>query len=1004
MKRILSFMVAFFVTIGCIVPSNVMAKQPILQYLPKIGEIVSGFKTIEIGTIDIINSKTALFEHEKSGAKLIYIQNDDKNRAFDISFKTPALDSTGVNHVLEHATVSGSEKYPFKNILFTVLNQTYSTFINAFTAPNYTTYPVASMSEAQLLKFTDMYMDCVFNPYIYEDEKIFDREAWRYEKADKDTPISINGTVYSEMKGSVGNIQTSAFYNTLDALFPNSIVSNVSGGNPEDLLKLTYEQMIETHDTYYKPSNALITLYGDLDYKTFLEHIDKEYLSKYDKEYVVIETGKIKPLKELVTKIYDFPVASTTNTQNSSQIDYSYAMTGLSDEENIGMMLVASILNHDASQLKQAFKESDIGASISVSFSSTFPQPFLTFTVQNTDESKMEDLKELVDTCMKDIIKYGFDNKVVDAVIASDLFSNSVATETQGLGYNVALVISSWWATYDNVDYFNIVIDGIESVKEKIKDNYFQDLIQKYIMDNNHKALIATVPKAGLAEEKEKEFNDSLKAKEDSMTDEEIQKLIDNTKEFNTWNSTEVDQEKVKDLQAVTISELPEEIRTYDITDKTIDGIRYLSSNANVDKTIYTGLLFDTSAVPSEKLHYLKLFSNLLGNIRTKKYDLSELNILNTRYLNNFYQNLSFWKSKIGEEYNTVLEISWLTLKEDYAESAELLKEILFNTKLDNIEEMKNIIKSLKSNFKSVLTQNPLDAISIRNVASYNEMYNYVDYVNNIEYYKFLNEIEKLLQTSPEKVTSELESVRDIVLSKTNLITQFAGNKNNTNLFYNAMDIITKDLPANKVVKQNYSNLPRPSKSEGFVLDSTIQYNMISASYEDMGTEFNGKYVPLMLALSENYLTPKLRYQNGVYSNIEQVDKNFILMATYYDPLVKETFDVYKDISEFVKNYDIKQEDLDRYIMKAFGNYTIPSGELKSALNAINERIQGITKEDKLKILKEIKSATVEDFRAMGDMFDNISEKGSISTIGNLNKLKENSDLYENIISIEIEN
>lgn len=1001
MKKSISFLVIVSMIIGCIMPMNAIGASKNPKSLPVEGEVVSGFKTIKIGAIDIINSKTAVFEHEKTGAELIFIQNNDKDRTFDISFKTPALDNTGVNHVLEHATVSGSKKYPFKNILFTVMNQTYSTFVNAFTAPNFTSYPIASMSEAQLLKFTDMYMDCVFNPYIYEDKKIFDREAWRYEKLSKDTPLTMNGTVYSEMKNATSSIQTSALYNSLDALFPNSIVANISGGNPEDLSKLTYEQMIQTHDTYYHPSNALIVLYGDLDYRTFLNLIDKEYLSKYDKKTIEIETGEIKPLTQSVTKNYDFPVALTTNTTNTSQLDYSYAMTGLSNEETVAMMIFSGILNHDASPLKQAFKKSDIGADISVSFISQFPQPILSFTVQNADPTKKDALKQLVDNTMKDISKIGFDSEVVDAVIASSLFSDSNITEIPNLGYNIAMTFAQWWATYDNLDYFDIFIDGIETTKAKADSKYFQELTQKYIINNKHSALIGTIPKAGLAEQKAQEFDNSLKAVENAMTDEEVQKLVDKTNEFNAWNAIEVDQAKVKDLQAVTIAELPEDIKTYDIEDKTIDNVRYLSADANVDLTTGTEFTFDTSAVPADKLHYLNLFASLLGRVSTKQYDLSKLNVLNTRYLNNFSSSLNVLPKKDEKAYTPILKVQWFTLKEDYTKAMELMKEILLNTNLDNTEEITKAVTSLKSNFKSSFTQNPLNLLSMRNVSSFNDSFNYLEHTTYLEYYKFLDTVEELLKTSPQTVSNELKAVRDIVLNKTNLIVKFVGNRNNKDLIYTNAETIINDLPSKKIVKQDYSKLPKPAKSEGIVLDSTVQHNIISAPYEAMGVEFNGKYMPLMLALSENYLTPKLRYQNGTYSNIEQVNKDFICMFTYADPLIKETFDVYSSISDFVQSYDIKQEDLDRYIMKAFGNNIIPAGELNGAWGAIEEKLQGYTQEDKTKILKEIKSATVADFKAMGDMFDKLSENGSISTLGSLSKLKENESLYKDIISIE---
>ena len=302
MKKVVSYMLSFVLILSLFlnVAPCVDAAQTELKALPEVGQVVSGFKVQEIGNMEIIDSKTVLFEHEKTGAKLIFIQNKDTNRAFDISFKTPAFNDTGVNHVLEHITVSGSQKYPMKNVLFTILNQTYSTFINAFTAQNFTTYPVSSLSEDQLLKLTEVYLDCVYHPSVYNDKNIFKREAWRYEMADSKADLNISGTVYNEMKGALGNISTAASYNGLKTLFPNSTQSTVSGGDPDKVKDLAYEDVIKTHNTYYHPSNSLMVLYGNVDYQKFLKMIDDSYLSKYDKKDINIENWShlIKQLKK----------------------------------------------------------------------------------------------------------------------------------------------------------------------------------------------------------------------------------------------------------------------------------------------------------------------------------------------------------------------------------------------------------------------------------------------------------------------------------------------------------------------------------------------------------------------------------------------------------------------------------------------------------------------------------------------------------------------------------
>lgn len=1004
MKKILSLTLAIVLILGmCLQLTTVNAAEAGLKPLPRAGEVISGFKAIEVGNMDLINSKTVLFEHEKTGAKLLYIQNKDIDRSFDISFKTPAVDNTGANHILEHISVSGSQKYPLKNVLFTVANQTYSTYINAFTSQTYTSYPVSSMSEEQLLKLTDVYMDCVYNPSVYNDKNIFLREAWRYEMADDDAPLTINGTVYNEMKGALGNISAAAHYNVLDVLYPDSIQSNISGGDPEKIKDLTYEQIINTHKTYYHPSNSIMILYGNLDYTKFLKLINDEYLSKFDKKVVKVEDGEITPLQQKSEQTFKFPVAAASNTKNAAQIDYAYALTGVSEEDLTGLTILATVLNQDTSPLKQAFQKKQTGGNLVVSLDNSLTQPVLTFSAQNADENKKEEFKALVDNCISDILKKGFDKDATDAVISAFLLSNSNLTEMGNLGINLSMSLGLMWANYDNTDYFNNLIQNIKNISNKISANYMENLTTKYIQNNNHAALVTTIPEAGLAEkqsEQQQKYLSDLKA---SMSKQEIEKIVSDTKSYNEWNSRktdQADQEIVNELQVVKVSGLPVELKKYDIKDnKTSDGIRIISTEANVGETGLTSLLLDTSAVPIEKLHYLQLYSNLLGKLDTETYTKEQLNTLSMRYLNGSGFSISTIPQKDWNDFAPVLATSWMGLMGEYDKQLDLLKEMLLNTEFTDSDTILGIVKSQIAGLKNQITNNPVNLLASRNLALSSDCNNYANYVSGLDYYDFLTQLEQTLQTDPNTVLTELNNVKKLVLNKTNMITMFAGNENSIKKYEGAIKSVIDALPAKTITKQDYSKLPKPALKEGIAIDTPVQYNMISAEYEKMGTTFNGKYIPIGSVINENYITPEIRFGYGAYDNIVNFSQNGFMLISYRDPNIKETFDVYKGLPEFVKNINMTQEDLDRYILKAFSTYTASSGELAGASNAINNYLMGNTYEDQLKVLREIKSATVQDIKDSAAMFEGFLKNGAYSTVGSTEKLNANKDLYDSIIS-----
>ncbi len=1004
MKKLISLAVTIVLLLGmCFQMTIVNAAESELKALPQVGEVISGFKAMEVSDMELINSKTVLFEHEKTGAKLFYIQSRDIDRSFTISFKTPAVDDTGVNHILEHISVSGSEKYPLKNVLFTVANQTYSTFVNAMTSSAFTAYPVASMSEEQLLKLTDVYMDCVYNPSIYSNKNIFLREAWRYEMQDADAPLNINGTVYNEMKGSLGNITTEAYINTLSTLYPDSYQSTISGGDPEKIKDLTYEQIIETHKTYYHPSNSLMILYGNVDYTRFLELINEEYLSKYDKKEINIDYKKVEAFDEKVEKTYKFAVAADSETENSAQIDYAFALTDVNEEDILGVSIIASILSEDSSTLKKAFNDKRIGGNFIVNVNTSIMQPVITFTATNADEKKAGEFKALVDEYMSQLQKNGFDKELIDATISSSLLSFANMTEQSSLGVNLSSGISVMWANTGEFTYYHNLIKNMKNISGKVDNNYFEDLTEKYILNNNHGALVTTVPEAGLTEklaEQQQKYLTDLKA---SMGVEEIEKIVNDTKSYNEWNSrvdSEEDLTVIKELQVVTAAELPVEVKTYEINEiKGASEERIISAKADVSETGVTILALDTSGMPVEKLHLLKFYSTLLGRLDTGKYSKEQLNALTTRYLNGTGFSMSTLPQKDSDEFIPILTTSWMGLMGEYNEQLALVNEILLNTDFSDTDTVLNIIRSQIADMNTLFTANPINILVSRNLALTSDSSNYGNYISGLEYFDFLVQLEQVMQTDPEAVVAEIEAVHKLVLNKTNMIAAFAGNDNGIKVFNDNINTLIDALPANEIIPQDYSVLPKPSQREGVSMDTQVQYNMLSVAFDKIGFEYNGKYIPIASMVNDIYLTPILRHGNGVYSILSEFNDTSFLVLTYRDPNIRETFAVYGELAEFVKNVEITQEELDRYILNAYSTYTASTGELTGALNYIGEYLMGRTSEDKLKLLEEIKSVTVQDVRESAAFFESVIENGAYTTVGSAAKIDENKDLYESIIA-----
>ncbi len=376
-----------------------------------VGDKIEGFTVTETGQCKIFDADTVLFTHDKTGGRFLYVANDDTNRAFDIAFNTPAED-TGVSHVFEHASLNGSEKYP-ANIFFNVGSKTINTFMNAFTTMRNTYYPVSSLSDEQLLRLADYYLDGVFNPLIITDESIFEQEAWRYDLSSPEDELTLNGTVYSEMKGSITPFGR-AYYNTMKTLYPGSSRSAISGGDPDVIPELTYDDVVKYHEAYYKPSNSLVILYGKTDYEKYLMLVD-EYFSEYDDTKPVIDDPDYAPVSGNIEKTFRIP----GNEDTGSTVIYAVPCAINDETEIYDMALCADFLQSESSSLKQKMKLMMPAVLLTVSFDFSLTEPTIAFIASNVQSGEEAQVKEIIEASAKDLAEEGFSEDFMDAYLTS---------------------------------------------------------------------------------------------------------------------------------------------------------------------------------------------------------------------------------------------------------------------------------------------------------------------------------------------------------------------------------------------------------------------------------------------------------------------------------------------------------------------------------------------------------------------------------------------------------
>lgn len=965
--------------------------------LPEQGQSLYGFEVLERGTLDLAGAQTALLEHTRSGAQLLIIQNQDINRSFDITFRTPALDDRGTSHVFEHLCINGSDRYPAQNLFFALSNLTYNTFVNAVTGANLTSYPVASLSEAQLMTMMDCYMSGVLHPLVYEEKRLVDREAWRYELEDEGGEITLNGTVYSEMKGSY-NLTGASYLNLKKTLMPGTIAGNVSGGKPEAIPQLAWEDLISYHQSYYHPSNALIILYGDLNYAPFLEALDRNYLSAYERREIEIDNVDCPPLAQMATASYEFPAAEDIAAENGSAVHYALSLTGANQEDLIGMQALCYMLTHESSALTAAVRQAMPSATLSAAVDTTYDSAFLCLSLTGANPGDEQTLRQLADQHFAQLAENGPDAELCQAVLSQLRYSTLTMGETSDLGVNLSLGLASQWASGRGLNYYNDYLEGIESMEAQGAP-YFAQLANRYLSEGNpSRALTVTSPVPGGAQEEAQALAEQLKQYKDGLSPEETAELVKNTQSLAQWSAEAVPQEIADKLQAVTAASLPEEVVTYEISEAQEDGARRLSAVADVDDIGVTVLMLDSSFVAAEDLPYLNLMASLTGALATNQYDRNQVSQKLWQQVSSFSLQPQALKLD-GENTAPVFLVKWLSLMDRYEDNLALVDEVLFGTDFSDTEMILRYVQSGLASLRQALSTGAVSYEQMRTIATGDPQYAYLMQMSGIGYLEFLTKVEQQLQEQPQVVTDKLKSIQQGLRNRRGAITLFAGSQAGVTQADGALKAYLQGLNDTQAASKDLGGIQMPSHREAVMVDTTVQFNMLYASLEQLDIQEDGRLKPVCALLNDLYLTPQLRQKLGVYTVLCAAGEQGLYIQTYRDPGLEDSFRVFEGAGDFLRGLSLTQEEINPYILSSYSALAMPTGALNGALSAMLERLTGDGPEKTLQQMREIKALSPDDMADMADLFDKLAQVGARSTWGSQAAIAKSINLFDAILT-----
>lgn len=991
-KFVALFLVLSFLGLG--IPKQVQAEESKLN----VGQVYSGFKLVEDKPIKEMEASAKIFKHVKSGANLIYLQNGDENKVFSIGFYTPPTDDTGVNHILEHSVLYGSEKYPVKSPLAEVGKQSVSNFANAITSNDKTIFPFATTNYKDYKNVMGIYMDAVFNPIFKRDPRIFQQQAWRYELNSKTEDITYNGVVYNEMKGNYANPARLLQTTILKSLFPDTLYNWEAGGNPQVIPQLTYEKALEVYNKNYHPSNSYIFVYGKLDILDTLKFLNDEYLSKFEKVEFNTKIPEQKPFEARKELIASYPVQSGVDLSKNHYLSLNYAidLKG-STEDIIGLQLLSyMLLESESAPLKVALLQSGFGTAVNGGVATGTKQPVFQITVSGSNSAYKDKYVEFVDMVLASIVKEGLDKNFIQSVFNSAEMSLRIQKTAGMRGISYGELVMQGWLYEGNPTIYLEFEKSLETIKKSINDGYFEKLIKKYFVDNKHSSIVVLQPKAALDEEIAQGTKKALADYKKSLSEAQIEALVQKTKDFKAWQNIPDSKEALNTIPSLSLSDIDTDIKTTPSVEKQIGGTKVLHTPIYTDKLAYVNMYFDSSTVPEDKLQYLYLLSAALGRLDTKNYSQTELIYGMLNYGGAAFTPTTIEKFKDGSVYYPKFKVTTVSMSDNLEAMMSLTGEIISNTQYDNKEALRLIVSQLKANLDSFIPSSP-DTIADSRIQSYLSAVGKYNEAGGLEFYNFICDLEANFDQNYKEIVANLSSVSKLVFNKRNLITGVTLEEGEYNKFEKSFSTLLAKLPDSASKQYNYK-LDNTAINEGFILPGNVQYIAKGYNINELGYKYNGKMAVLAKILTTEYLMNEVREKGGAYGSSIVINKNGnVLFTSYRDPNLSNTLKTFDKAAEFLRNFKADEKQMTSYILGLVNSYDQLLDPMSRGIMSETAYIAGEKAEDTKKLQEEMLSTTASDIAAFADMIEAIVKKNIYCVIGNEQVLKENSTLFSSI-------
>ncbi len=959
----------------------------------------AAYEIIEDRPVEDLNSQGIILRHKKTGARLTILSNDDENKVFYIAFRTPPADSTGVAHILEHSVLCGSREFPVKDPFIELAKGSLNTFLNAMTYPDKTVYPVASCNDKDFANLMHVYLDAVFYPNIYQEERIFMQEGWHYDMAAPEDELTINGVVYNEMKGAFSTPDDIVEKEILNSLYPDNAYGCESGGDPDIIPTLTYEQFLDFHRRYYHPSNSYIYLYGNMDIEEKLAFLDERYLAHFDE--LPIDSTIIRQEKFTEPRVLqkEYPVMEGEDLKESTYLTYNICM-GTSTDAKLYIALQVldyALCTAQGAPLKQALLDRRIGKDVYSVMETGILQPYFSVIAKDAEAGQQAEFVQTIESILTELAAQGIDKRSLAAGINYYEFRYREADfGSYPKGLMMGLQAMDSWLYDDSSPFMHIEANHTFALlKEAMNDGYFEELIRQYLLGNPHKSILKVVPKAGLTASKDLKLKTELAAYKATLDPEKTAKIIAAAEALEAYQEEPSSFEDLQKIPLLARADIRKEAVGFVNEAQDVGGTTLLFHDVFTNGIGYLKFIFDIKALPQEFIPYLGILKTALSLVDTDNFSFTdlynEINICTGGIQSNVN---TYVDAKDITQYKAVLEVRVKFLYDNMPKAFELVEEILLRSRFQDSKRLYDIIAESKSKMENAMSGSAHSLAMMRALSYFSQTAGLTEQITGLPQYRLLKELEEHFDEKKSDLIHKLATLVTYLFREENLLVDYTATLEGCNGLAEHVAAFKKKLYRSPIDAMPFA-ISLQKKNEGFMTAGQVQYVCRAGNFIAKGLPYTGALRVLKVMMGYDYLWNQVRVKGGAYGCMcgftKSGDSYFV---SYRDPNLSRTIDVYEKAADYIKHFQGDERSITQFIIGAISDLDTPMTPSAKGAYSLSGYMTGLTLAEMQRNRDELMEVDQEALRGLYRYVEAFMQDECLCVVGSEEIIRENSQAF----------